>query len=289
MFQTLNSPVEKLSITPFDNLFVKRDDLIDTFISGNKWRKLKYILAKAKRLHKPHLVTFGGAYSNHLLAISAASAKSGLKCTAFVRGETVNNEILVLCRLYGSELIFVSREDYKNKTKLFKNYFEHDRDAFFIDEGGASEEAVQGCAEIISELPTTYDHIFCAAGTGTTAAGLLHGINLANLQTQLHIVNALKNDEWLAEEIARYTIVNEKLIIHQNYHFGGYAKTTPELIDFIKRFVASTGMLLDPVYTAKMFYAIVDLQAKGALHRSDKILAIHTGGLLGLMGIKDRF
>ncbi|MET4081910.1 1-aminocyclopropane-1-carboxylate deaminase [Pedobacter sp. UYP30] len=289
MFKTLYSPVEKLDIFPFSNLFVKRDDLIDPFISGNKWRKLKYILAKVNRLGKPHLVTFGGAYSNHLVATAAAAAKSNLKCTAFVRGEIVSNEMLFLCRLYGAKLIFVSRDDYKQKEKLFKNYFEHDPEAFFIDEGGASEEAVQGCAEIISELPTTYKYIFCAAGTGTTAAGLLQGITSAKLDTELHIINVLKNGEWLNTEIAKYTDVTKKLVIHQDYHCGGYAKATPQLIDFIKNFVATTGVLLDPVYTAKIFYAIVDLQAKGALKASDKILAIHSGGLLGLMGMKDKF
>lgn len=289
MLETLNSPVEKLNLLPFSNLFVKRDDVIDPFISGNKWRKLKYLLSEARKQKRSHLVTFGGAYSNHLVATAAAAAKGGFKCTAFVRGETVSNEMLFLCRLYGMTLIFVSRDGYRNKSKLFATYFGEDSRAFFIDEGGASQEAVQGCAEIISELQTTYDHIFCAAGTGTTAAGLLQGLSFANSATTLHVVDVLKNRDSLAEDIAKYTEVTKNLIIHQDYHFGGYAKTTPKLIEFMQGFVATTGILIDPVYTAKMFYAIVDLQAKGLVTNTDKILAIHTGGLLGLMGMKDKF
>lgn len=289
MFQTSNSTVEKLNVNPFTNLFVKRDDLIDPFVSGNKWRKLKYILAEAKTLGKKHLVTFGGAYSNHLVATSAAAAKANFRCTAFVRGETVINEMLVLCRLYGTQLIFVNRADYKEKCNLFENYFGDDAHAFFIDEGGASEEAVQGCAEIIAELPTEYDHIFCPAGTGTTAAGLLRGLTLANLPTKLHVVNVLKNGESLNNEISRYTTLTENLIVHQDYHFGGYAKTNNQLINFMKVFIAKTGVLIDPVYTAKMFFAIADLEAKGAIKNTDNILAVHTGGLLGLLGMKDKF
>ncbi|MGY3054410.1 1-aminocyclopropane-1-carboxylate deaminase [Pedobacter sp. UYEF25] len=289
MFQTLNSPVEKLDFFPFNNLYIKRDDLIDPFISGNKWRKLKYILASANSLQKRHLITFGGAYSNHLVATSAAAAKYGFKCTAFVRGEDVTNEMLFLCRLYGTKLLFVSRADYKNKTHLFKDTFNNDPEAFFINEGGASEDAVKGCAEIISELTSPYDHIFCAAGTGTTAAGLLQGLSKAKLSTKLHVINSLKTGAWLDEEIAKYNDETKNLTIHNDYHFGGYAKITPQLIEFIKNFVATTGVLIDPVYTAKMFYAIVDLQSKGAINQSDKILAIHTGGLLGLMGMKDKF
>ncbi len=289
MFQTLSSTVEKLDIDPFTNLFVKRDDLIDPFVSGNKWRKLKYILASAEKLNKKHLVTFGGGYSNHLVAISAAAAKAKLSCTAFVRGEPVTNKMLFLCRLYGTKLIFVTRSDYREKRKLFENYFGDDANAFFIGEGGASEEAVKGCAEIISELPVVYDHIFCAAGTGTTAAGLLRGLNLANLPTKLHVVNVLKTGESLIGEIAQYAPLTENLTVHQDYHFGGYAKTNNQLIDFIKVFVSKTGILIDPVYTAKMFFAIVDLESNGLINKTAKVLALHTGGLLGLMGMEEKF
>lgn len=289
MFEKIYSPVQKLELFPFNNLFVKRDDLIDPYISGNKWRKLKYIILRVQKEHKSHLITFGGAYSNHLVATAAAASRSGLKSTAFVRGESVKNEMLMLCSLFGMELIFTDRESYKDKKRLFENYFGNNEQAFFIDEGGASLEATIGCSEIIRELPIHYDHIFCAAGTGTTAAGLLKGIQGQNLKTKLHIIPVLKGGSFIKNEIEKYTPLSEHLELHLDYHFGGYAKTTPELIDFIKLFTANTGLLIDPIYTAKMFYAIIDLQKQNLIDTNDKILAIHTGGLLGMFGMKDKF
>ncbi|MGN7989923.1 1-aminocyclopropane-1-carboxylate deaminase/D-cysteine desulfhydrase [Pedobacter sp. 22226] len=289
MFEEINSPVQKIGLAPFNNLFVKRDDLIDPYISGNKWRKLKYILAKANAENKTHLITFGGAYSNHLVATAAAASRSGLKSTAFVRGEEVKNEMLLLCRLFGMELIFVDRESYRDKYKLFEQHFATDKQAFFIDEGGASPEAIPGCAEIISELTENYDHIFCAAGTGTTAAGLLKGIQQHQLNTKLHIIPVLKGGSFIQDEIEKYIPLSNHITLHLDYHFGGYAKTTPELIDFIKIFTAKSRLLLDPVYTSKMFYAIVNLQKQGVIDKNDKILAIHTGGLMGLFGMKNKF
>jgi 1-aminocyclopropane-1-carboxylate deaminase len=289
VFEEIYSPVQKITFAPLNNLFVKRDDLIDPYISGNKWRKLKYILARAKAENKTHLVTFGGAYSNHLVATAAAASRSGLTASAFVRGEEVKNEILLLCSLFGMKLIFVDRESYRDKQKLFKQHFANDAQAYFIDEGGASAEAIIGCAEVIGELTETYDHIFCAAGTGTTAAGLLQGIQQQGLNTQLHIIPVLKGGSFIKDEIAKYTPLSNHLELHLDYHFGGYAKTTPELINFIKTFTAQTGLLLDPIYTAKMFYAIQDLQQQGAIGKDEKVLAIHTGGLMGLFGMKDKF
>jgi len=289
VFEEIYSPVQKITFAPFNNLSVKRDDLIDPYISGNKWRKLKYILAKAEEEKKTHLVTFGGAYSNHLVATAAAASRSGLKSTAFVRGEKVKNEMLLLCSLFGMKLIFVDRESYRDKHKLFKEHFADDEQSYFIDEGGASPEATIGCAEIIGELTETYDHIFCAAGTGTTAAGLLKGIQQHQLNTKLHIIPVLKGGSFIEYEIVQHTPLSDHLNLHLDYHFGGYAKTNPELINFIKTFAAKTGLLLDPVYTSKMFYAIVDLQKRGIIGKDDKILAIHTGGLMGLFGMKDKF
>ncbi|OWK71183.1 1-aminocyclopropane-1-carboxylate deaminase/D-cysteine desulfhydrase [Pedobacter sp. AJM] len=289
MFKNIYSPVQKIDFHPLSNLYVKRDDLIDPYISGNKWRKLKYILEKAKAERKNHLVTFGGAYSNHLVATAAAAARSGLQATAFVRGEEVKNEMLLICSLYGMNLIFVDRESYKNKAGLYQRHFGSNDSTYFIDEGGASAEAVQGCSEIISELTETYDHIFVAAGTGTTAAGLLKGIQDAGLNTKLHVIPVLKGGSFIADEIVRYTALSNHLILHTDYHFAGYAKTTPALLDFIKKFTQETGVLIDPVYTAKMFYAILDLYQQNQILPTDSILAIHTGGLLGLLGMKDKF
>lgn len=244
--------------------------------------------AACQDLHKNHLVTFGGAYSNHLVATAAVSARSGLKSTAFVRGEEVSNEMLLFCKLFGMELRFVSREAYIDKKLLFDQHFGADDDAYFIDEGGASAEGVKGCAEIISELPIDIDHLFCAAGTGTTAAGLLKGIHDAGLKTVLHVIPVLKGGDFIADEIRKYTGSLEQLVLHKEYHFGGYAKTTPVLIEFIKKFIAEEGMLIDPVYTAKMFFALDDLKLSGTFKAEEKIVALHTGGLLGIMGMKDK-
>jgi len=283
------SPVQQLKHPSRTNIWVKRDDLIDPYISGNKWRKLKYILEEAKKFDKDHLVTFGGAYSNHLVATAAACARNGLKSTAFVRGEVVENEMLLLCRLFGMQLIFTERTDYREKHLLFNKHFAEDPRAFFVDEGGAGLAAVQGCAEIIAELPPDIDHLFCAAGTGTTAAGLLKGILESGSKTILHVVPVLKGGDFIANEIVKYTVSQDQLVLHTDYHFGGYAKTQPELISFIKRFVAEEGILTDPVYTAKLFFAIDDLVKKQYFKTTDKIAAVHTGGLLGIFGMKEKF
>ncbi|RZJ80580.1 MAG: pyridoxal-phosphate dependent enzyme [Flavobacterium sp.] len=285
---TIYSPIHTVNFKSIVNISVKRDDLIDPYISGNKWRKLKHILTDVNLKDKNHLVTFGGAYSNHLVATAAAASRNKLKATAFVRGEKVENEMLLLCKLFGMNLIFVDRERYKNKEQLFSSHFGNDEHAYFIDEGGASNEAVIGCAEIIDELPEVYDHIFCAAGTGTTAAGLLRGINNHQLNTKLHVIPVLKGGEFIKNDIVSYENDLSKLTLHTDYHFGGYAKTTPELINFIKDFTAQTGILIDPVYTAKMFYAINDLAQQQYFKPNEKILAVHTGGLFGILGMKEK-
>jgi 1-aminocyclopropane-1-carboxylate deaminase len=279
------SPVQQISNKLFDeqgiSVFIKRDDLIHPMISGNKWRKLKYILKKAVAGNKTHLVTFGGAYSNHLLATAAAAAKFGFKSTGIVRGEEISNDTLFLCRLHGMELIFTDRESYRDKPALFNKYFGNDPNAFFIDEGGAGIEGARGCAELIDELTETYDHIFCACGTGTTAAGIINGLQSHKLNTEFNAVSVFKNGGFIKDEIDKY------LITPAEYHL--HTKTDNKLIGFIKQFVADTGILIEPVYTGKMLYAIYDLAAKGHFKPGSKILAIHTGGLLGLLGMKDKF
>lgn len=270
-------------------IWIKRDDLIDPFISGNKWRKLKYILADVLYQRKSHLVTFGGAYSNHLLATAAAAAKNKLTATAFVRGEEVNNEILVLCKIFGMRLMFTEREAYKNKQALFDQYFKNDPQAYFIPEGGAGEAAVKGCMEMIDELTLPFDHIICAAGTGTTAAGILKRLQQVSPVTRLHVIPVLKGGEFIKDEIAKYVEDHTHLQLHTDYHFGGYAKTTPVLIDFIKRFTAETSILIDPIYTGKMMFALDDLLKANIIPKKSKVLAVHTGGLFGIFGKKDVF
>jgi len=282
------SPIHRLVYDQFQ-IDVKRDDLIDPYISGNKYRKLKYILKTANALGKDHLVTFGGAYSNHVLATAAAAARFGYRSTAFIRGEEVHNHMLFLCHMFGMKCIFISRECYRDKQKLFDAYFSKDPQTFMIDEGGAGEEAVKGCAEIIDEITEPYDYLFCAAGTGTTGAGLLRGINQKALPTALHIIPVLKDNEFIRGQISRYEPNTDCLHFHTDYHFGGYAKTTPHLLDFIQDFTQKTGLLTDHVYTGKVFYALYDLLQKQIIPSDARILVLHTGGLLGLLGAEQKF
>jgi 1-aminocyclopropane-1-carboxylate deaminase len=287
----IHSPVEEIHDPLFTRkgvqVFVKRDDLIHPFISGNKWRKLKYILPQAEALNKNHLVTFGGAYSNHLLATSCAAAKFGFRSTGIVRGEEVQNDVLMLCRLFGMQLQFIDRATYRNKHSYYSSHFKHDPDAFFIDEGGAGELAVQGCAELAHELSENYDHVFCAAGTGTTAAGIIKGLQKHYPKMQINVVPVLNGEDYIKTEIEKYTDL--PFAVHNNYHFGGYAKTTQELLLFIHNFCKSTGILIEPVYTGKMFFAIYDLIARDMFSPESKILAIHTGGLTGILGMSSKF
>lgn len=295
MFTNIYSPLHQLKHSLRSRVLVKRDDLIDLYISGNKWRKLKYILKEVAKDSKNHIVTFGGAYSNHLVATAAACSRTGIKSTAFVRGEEVVNEMLALCRLFGMNLIFTDRESYKNKFLLYEKHFGDDPGAFFVNEGGASKEAVKGCSEIIEELPKNTTHLFCAAGTGTTAAGLLVGIQERKLNIQLHVVPVLKGNSiagggsFIEDEILKYAGNTRQVVFHTDYHFGGYARTQPQLIAFIKKFSAEEGILIDPVYTGKMFFAIEELLGKGYFKENDNIVALHTGGLLGIMGMKAQF
>lgn len=294
MFTNIYSPLEQVSQAAIPGLWVKRDDLIDPYISGNKWRKLKYILEDALSTGKTHLVTFGGAYSNHLVATAAAAARHSLRSTAFVRGEPVNNEMLLLCRLYGMELKFTDRTSYQDKLNLYNRYFNDDDTTYFIDEGGSGVLAARGCEEIIGELPEDIDHIFCAAGTGTTSAGLFNGIIKRNRKTLLHVVPVLKAEDYIKNQILEmsdpidFQRHADQLIIHSDFHFGGYAKVTQELLHFMKDFIRQTGILIDPVYTAKLFYSIYDLIGNNSIDKDAKIVALHTGGLLGVFGMKSR-
>ncbi|TYR32594.1 pyridoxal-phosphate dependent enzyme [Sphingobacterium phlebotomi] len=288
------SPEEEIVLPFYEEhgirVFVKRDDLIHPYISGNKWRKLKYPLQHAQKEGKSLLVTFGGAWSNHLLATACAGAKFGFRTYGFVRGEAIENPVLKLCQLFGMELHFVDRERYRDKKALFNTHFTHSEEAYFIDEGGYGMLAVQGCSEITNELRYTYEHCFCACGTGTTLAGLAKGISSHRWSTTLHAVPVLKGGGFILDEIVKLGVANPTHIrLHLDYHFGGYAKTKPELIEFVKTFTRQTSLLIEPTYTGKLFYAVHDLIAQKQIARGSTVLVIHSGGLTGLLGMLDRF
>lgn len=274
-------------------VFVKRDDLIHPYVSGNKWRKLKYIFQDMQNRRVRHLVTFGGAWSNHLLATACAGAMYGVRTSAMVRTDPgVSNPVLTLCKLYGMELITVDRASYRDKKALYQDFIEErnlsEEEVIFVDEGGYSQEAVRGCAELIGELTASYDHIFCACGTGATLAGLCRGVRESALPTRLHGIPVLAGGQFIADQV-RALEPDATFDLHLDYHAGGYARTTPELIAFIKDFVSRTGILIEPVYTGKLFMGVLDLVAKGYFQPEERILIVHSGGLTGLLGMQGRF
>jgi len=276
-------------------LLMKRDDLIHTHISGNKWRKLKYNLREAVGQNHHTLLTFGGAYSNHIAATAFACHKAGLSSIGIIRGEDdPTNPTLQFARENGMQLEFVSREEYrrKNDDDFLDSLEERFGRFFLIPEGGANGLGVRGCAEILPEINEHFDVVCCAAGTGTTLAGL--ALSLKPYQ-QLLGFPALKGGDFLTDEVERLmtksrlrppSTINHQLMT--DYHFGGYAKTTPELLAFISCFTQRTGIPLDPVYTGKMMFGIYDLIGKGHFPQGTTILAIHTGGLQGWLGMRHR-
>ncbi len=286
----LPSPIQQLVEPLYEKMgvqvFVKREDLIHPLISGNKWRKLKYSLQKAAEEGKQHVVTFGGAYSNHVLATAAVAQAQGLQASAIIRGEDRNNEVLNYCKSVGMKLYFVDRLSYTDKNECLERFFKGNTEIFVIPEGGASPEGVQGCEEILAENTESFDHIFCAAGTGTTAAGLYSYNQKNKLTTTLHVVPVLKKGDFIRNEISHYLPIKEQLALHSGYHFGGYGKSTAELLRFIVAFYHRHQVLLDQVYTGKMVFGLHDLISNGYFTHGSRVLWLHTGGLMGLHGIK---
>jgi 1-aminocyclopropane-1-carboxylate deaminase len=268
-------------------LYIKREDLLHPYYSGNKFRKLKYNLVEAKRQKKGTLLTFGGAFSNHILAVAAAGFENGFKTVGVIRGEELATKISAnptLCKAqeFGMEFEFISREAYREKTsKSFVGVFGAEQDDFYvIPEGGTNDLAVQGCAEILTEEDAEFDYICCAVGTGGTISGL---INCSKDGQQILGFPALKGD-FLREDIRSF-VTKTNWSLQTNYHFGGYGKTTPELIAFINSFFLNYDVPLDPVYTGKMVYGVLDLIAKNVIPEHAKVLMIHTGGLQGIAGM----
>lgn len=257
-----------------------RDDLIHPIVSGNKWRKLKYIVDFALQHQKSHLVSFGGAYSNHLVALAYAGKHFGIQTTGFVRGDEERplNHYEELCISNGMQLIKTSRTNYRNKQALFDAHFVNDTTALFVNEGGDHPMALPGCAEILDELHFTYDIILLSMGTGTTMEGLVKAIVERNLLTKVWGISSLKNNFELDRKMAQYPVESYQ-ILHE-YHRGKYAKSDTELITFIQNFYTETGIKTDTVYTGKMLMALDDLIKKGEISKGQKVLCIHTGGLL---------
>ncbi len=274
-------------------VWVKQDELIHSLISGNKWRKLQYNLEAFKQLGKKHLLSFGGAFSNHLLALAAAAQKHQIKATIIVRGDGYdnNNPTLRLAQEMGLNLVFVDRASYKKREDpaFQQQWMDQHQADFLLPEGGTNALALKGCRIIVDEITFQLsgepDFICVAAGTGGTSAGILEQTK----QTKVLVFPALKGA--FMEEAIRKISTTKLPAFHcfNQYHFGGYAKFKPELIDFINRFHQAHNILLDPVYTGKMFFGLEDLIQQDYFPEGSTIVAIHTGGLQGNLGFNYRF
>lgn len=290
---SIPTPLQRLSNVSIERagvqLYIKRDDLIHPTISGNKWRKLKYNLLEAQASSAGAILTFGGAYSNHLYATAAAGNALGLKTIGIVRGlelEGKENATLQFCRGQGMQLHFVTREEYRQRhsEEYIAQVMTRFGNPYFIPEGGTTALALKGVAEMVREINDQLggmpDYIATAAGTGGTAAGILSaGINVLAFA-------ALKGGDFLKEDIHQLLKAYEEpgnLTLLTDYHFGGYAKWNNELLTFMQNFRAEFGVQLEQVYTAKMFYGLFDLIRKGYFRRGTTIAAVHTGGLQGLI------
>lgn len=268
-------------------LSILREDMIHTSISGNKYRKLKYNLIKAKELGFTKLITFGGAFSNHIAATAAAANLTAMEVIGFIRGEEVeqlidSNPTLSFAKHQGMKFKFMSRAEYrlKDTPEFIQALQQQYPDHYIIPEGGTNALAIQGCEEILHPACHEYQYIGCAIGTGGTITGLIN--SSLNEQTVLGFP-ALKG-EFFSEEICKLTIKRNFKIL-TSYHFGGYGKVSEELINFINSFKSQTHIPLDPIYTGKMVYGLFDLINKDFFPVNTKILAIHTGGLQGIEGI----
>lgn len=275
--------IENASIS----ISIKREDLLHPIISGNKFRKLKYNLKEAIKQKKSKLVTFGGAFSNHILAVAAAGKELGFETIGIIRGDELADKILENPTLFkaqklGMKFKFVHREMYRNKNEIdFRRRLELEfQDFYLLPEGGTNELAIQGCEEILTDLDNDFDFICCPVGTGGTISGI---INCSKESQQVLGFPALCGD-FLKEDIRKFaTKSNWNLIT--DYDFGGYAKVSDELIRFMNDFYSKYNILLDPIYTGKMMFGVMDLIEKDFFPKNSRILVIHTGGLQGIAGI----
>lgn len=275
--QTLCNPLHERMQVVVD---VLRLDTMHPVISGNKWFKLKYYLEAAIQLQKKGLLSFGGAYSNHLVALAHCCHDNGLHSLGILRGEEQqNNDSVKQMRAAGMQLRFVSRNAYKNKEQLLQEL--DISDYIVVPEGGQGPEGVKGAQEILSYVQGNYTHIMCAVGTGTTLTGLIR----ASVPDQEVIgVPVLKLNNTTNNDIATYIqscASNTSWKLLYDYHFGGYAKHTTRLLQFMNDFFQREGIPTDFVYTGKLFFAAEDLIQNRFFPAGSKMLLVHTGGLQG--------
>lgn len=285
-------PLQKISDPAINSsgvrLYVLRLDLNHPHISGNKWYKLKYNVEEIKKCRADVVLTFGGAFSNHIAAVAAAGKEFGFNTIGIIRGNELTykkgkeiSSTIKFAELCGMKLHFVSREEYRKKdsSEFISELIQQFGNFYLLPEGGTNKLAVKGCAEITSHIDIPFDYICCPVGTGGTLAGIISSLR-AEQKTKGFSV--LKSGGFLKEAVQKLlTIPSLKWNINTEYHFGGYAKYTPELLKFISDFEIQNQIPLDHVYTGKMMFGIYDLIRKDYFLKNSTIIAVHTGGLQG--------
>lgn len=290
------SPLQKLNSAFLEQadiqLYIKRDDLIHPQFGGNKWRKQKYNLIHASEQNFDTLLTFGGAWSNHIYATAAAARHFGFNSIGIIRGEkhTPLNTTLSFAESCGMQLHYVSRAEYRKKHEaaFLQNLRLQFGKVYILPEGGSNALALKGCEETVQEINDEIDQPFnvicCASGTGATLAGLVKA--LTPEQTAIGF-SALKGGEFLHDEVRNFLGNSPQASnwhIETAYHFGGYAKIDDNLVHFMQQFQAQYGFALDAVYTGKMFYGLFDLIKNKHFKPGSSIVAVHSGGLQGNKG-----
>ncbi|QLE56840.1 1-aminocyclopropane-1-carboxylate deaminase/D-cysteine desulfhydrase [Nostoc sp. TCL26-01] len=298
-------PTQKINHQLASNLGIElsvlRLDLMHPWVNGNKWFKLKYNLFAAKERNYTTLLTFGGAYSNHIFATAAAGNLLGFRTIGVIRGEErlPLNPTLSFAVQQGMQLVYLNRETYRQRhtSALQADLQQRFGQVFIIPEGGSNLDGVRGCMEILSQVNMEFNHVCLACGTATTLTGITLTLNskqrllgfpvLKNGEFLVHDINNLLK-EYLASGLPkpRSSLASWELVCH--YHFGGYAKVNDELLLFSREFTKTYGIPLDYLYTAKMFYGVMDLLQQGYFTRGDRLLLIHTGGLQGNAGMEER-
>ena len=264
-------------------MFVKRDDLIHPEVSGNKWRKLKWNLLGALQNNCNVISTCGGAYSNHLLATASLGKDFGIQTRAYVRGDELNpssNSLLKRCYDLNMDLRFIDRKRYSIQKRTNGIYVDSKERVWNIPEGGANKEGVEGCKEIIQETSNDFDFIFVAQGTSTTSMGILSAMNPKSILAVVPVLkgyDSIKEMKWLQKEYS-LDFDESKIIVLDQFHFGGYAKFNDILTDFVEEFNQSNKFHIEPVYTVIVMYSLNQyIKSNSLAHK--KVLFVHTGGL----------
>ena len=265
-------------------VFIKRLDLIDPFISGNKLFKLKHNVDRALLEKKNMLITFGGAFSNHILATAAYAKKKNIDCLAIVRGEEYSelNPLLTLAKEYGMNFCFVSRKEYtkRNDNNYVSELIRKYKKAFIVPEGGNNKLGVLGAEEILETQDKSFDYIICPIGTGATLSGIVN----SSKKTQKVIgINCVNDAIYINKKISQKTNKKNWEIINE-FNFGGFAKFDNLLTEYLKKFKLNYKITLDLNYTAKMLFGFEKLIERRYFQRKSKVLLIHTGGIYGNLG-----